>query len=50
MSYCEEINCCYYYKEDWEPFPSCHFMGWWWWEAPCEENDDMRIDNYEEEE
>lgn len=48
MSYCEQINCGYYWKEEGEDFPSCHFEGWW--KAPCEENDDMSIDDYEEEE
>lgn len=48
MSYCEEINCGYYYKENGKEFPSCHFEGWW--VAPCEENDYVSIDDYEEEE
>lgn len=42
MSYCEQINCGYYWKEDGEDFPCCHFEGW---KAPCEYEDD-----YEEEE
>lgn len=36
MGYCEEINCGYYWAEEWEVFPSCHFEGW---TAPCEEDD-----------
>lgn len=48
MNYCEEINCGYYLKEYWEDSPSCHFKGWW--KAPCEENDDVSIDDYVEEE
>lgn len=42
MSYCEQSNCGYYWKEEGEDFPSCHFEGW---TAPCEYEDD-----YEEEE
>lgn len=48
MNYCEEINCGYYWAEEWEVFPSCHFVGWWG--APCEENDYVSDDDYEENE
>lgn len=48
MNYCEEINCGYYWAEEWEVFPSCHFVGWWG--APCEENDYVSDDDYDEEE
>lgn len=37
MSYCERSNCGYYWKEEWEDFPTCHFEGWW--TAPCEADD-----------
>ena len=39
MSYCEQSNCGYYWKEEWEDFPSCHFEGW---VAPCEYEDDYK--------
>ena len=29
MSYCEQTNCGYYWKEEGEDFPCCHFEGWW---------------------
>lgn len=45
MSYCEEINCGYYWKEEWEDFPSCHFNDFGFL-APCEEEEYY----YEEEE
>lgn len=38
MSYCERSNCGYYWKEEWEDFPSCHFEGPNNW-APCEQDD-----------
>ena len=41
MSECEKMNCGYYYREEDEDFPRCHFKGW---TAPCEYEDD-----YEEE-
>ena len=41
MGYCEKINCGYYWQEEGEKFPSCHFDGPDGW-APCEveENSD----------
>ena len=42
MSYCDEINCGYYYKAEEDDFPCCHFDGPNGW-APCE------YDDYEEE-
>ena len=42
MSYCEQSNCGYYWKEEWEDFPSCHFEGW---VAPCEYEDDYKEEN-----
>ena len=36
MSYCEQTNCGYYWKEEGEDFPSCHFEGL---TAPCEYED-----------
>lgn len=36
MSYCEQSNCGYYWKEEGEDFPTCHFEGW---TAPCEYED-----------
>ena len=37
MNYCDKINCGYYWQEEGEAFPSCHFEGW---TAPCEETYD----------
>ena len=28
MSECEKMNCGYYWKEEGEDFPCCHFEGW----------------------
>lgn len=46
MSRCDEMNCGYYYKGEDDDFPCCHFEGW---TAPCEENDYVSDDEYEEE-
>jgi len=35
MSYCNDINCGYYWQDEEEDFPTCHFEGGW--TAPCEE-------------
>lgn len=35
MSYCNDINCGYYWQEEGEDFPSCHCEDGW--PAPCEE-------------
>lgn len=37
-NYCSSINCGYYYKEEGEKFPHCHFEGPVGW-APCEYDD-----------
>lgn len=37
MSECEKMNCGYYYKDEEDDFPCCHFEGW---TAPCEYEDD----------
>jgi hypothetical protein len=34
---CERINCGYYWREEWEKFPSCKFHGFG--PAPCEVDD-----------
>ena len=39
MSECEKMNCGYYYKEEEDDFPRCHFEGW---TAPCEYEDDYK--------
>lgn len=44
MSECEKMNCGYYWKEEGEDFPSCHFEGW---TAPCEYEDGYE-ENYDE--
>lgn len=46
MSECEKRNCGYYWKEEDEEYPSCHFEGPVGW-APCEQDEQ---DEYEEEE
>lgn len=38
MGYCERTNCGYYWKEEGEDFPCCHFTGPDGW-APCEYDD-----------
>ena len=43
MGYCERINCGYYWKEEGEAFPCCHYLGPDGW-APCEQEDDTGID------
>jgi hypothetical protein len=37
MTYCDKINCGYWYKLEDEDFPSCHCEDW---TAPCEETYD----------
>ena len=44
MGTCERINCGYYWKEEWEDFPSCKFHGFG--PAPCE-IDDLEGDDYD---
>lgn len=34
MSYCDKINCGYYYKTEEEDFPRCHYD--YPWPAPCD--------------
>lgn len=47
MSYCDKINCGYYYKTEEDDFPCCHFDGPDGW-APCEcdDEDDEVEDEY----
>ena len=47
MSYCDKINCGYYYKAEEDDFPCCHFDGPNGW-APCEcdDEDDEIEDEY----
>ena len=40
MGFCERFNCGYYWQEDNEKFPSCHFDGPEGW-APCEYDDEQ---------
>ena len=42
MGTCERINCGYYWKEEWEDFPSCKFHGFG--PAPCEVDDEYGED------
>lgn len=37
MSYCDEINCGYYYQDEEDDFPCCHYDDPW--PAPCEYDD-----------
>ena len=34
MSYCDKINCGYYYQDEEDDFPRCHYDDPW--PAPCE--------------
>ena len=34
MNECEKINCGYYWQEEWESHPTCHYNDPW--PAPCE--------------
>ena len=43
---CERINCGYYWKEEWEDFPSCKFHGFG--PAPCEVDDEYGEDEEDE--
>lgn len=43
MSYCEKTNCGYYYQDEEDDFPCCHYDDPW--PAPCEYED-----GYEEDE
>lgn len=45
MSYCDRINCGYYYKGEDDDFPCCHYPEDDLSPAPCEYDDD----DYEEE-
>ena len=44
MSECEKMNCGYYYKDEHDDFPCCHFEGYWM--VPCvyEEEEDYNED------
>ena len=41
-------NCLYYYREEGETFPVCHFNNEGWGVAPCEEEDDWDYNLYDE--
>ena len=47
MSYCDKINCGYYYKTEEEDFPRCHFPNDDY-PAPCEYDDKEEDESYEE--
>lgn len=38
MGFCESFNCGYWWQEEGEDFPRCHFDGPEGW-APCEVED-----------
>lgn len=38
MGPCEKRNCGYFWQEEWEDYPTCHFEGPEGW-APCEQDD-----------
>lgn len=42
------IDCNYCWQDENDDYPRCHFEGWW--TPPCEENDYVSDDDYEEEE
>lgn len=46
MGPCEKRNCGYFWKEEWEDYPTCHFDGPEGW-APCEQDEIMQEDYYE---
>lgn len=39
MNICERMNCGYWWKEEDEDYPSCHFPSDEIFPAPCEEDD-----------
>ena len=45
MNYCDKINCGYWWQDEDESYPSCHYNDPW--PAPCEYEDE---EDYEEEE
>ena len=49
MSYCDKINCGYWYKGEDDDFPCCHFEGPDGW-APCEQEDDIDEPDWRESE
>jgi hypothetical protein len=51
MSYCDRINCGYYYKGEDDDFPCCHYPEDDLSPAPCEYDDETETeddDDYEE--
>lgn len=40
MSRCADSNCGYYWQEEYEDSPSCHFDQNSPWPAPCEYDDE----------
>ena len=39
MVRCADSNCGYFWQEEWEPYPSCHYNDPW--PAPCEYDDEL---------
>ena len=47
MGTCERINCGYWWQDEWDVRPRCHYDDPW--PAPCEYEDEPEEDSYEEE-
>ena len=47
MGFCKRFNCGYWWREEGEKFPRCHFDGPDDW-APCEVEDNEEESDYEE--
>lgn len=50
MSYCDIINCGYYYKGEDDDFPCCHYPEDDLSPAPCEYDDETETEDYDDEE
>jgi hypothetical protein len=49
MSYCDRINCGYYYKGEDDDFACCHYPEDDLSPAPCEYDDETETEDYDEE-
>lgn len=48
MSYCDDINCGYYYKGEDDDFPCCHYPEDDLSPAPCEYDDETETEQYDD--
>lgn len=44
MGPCEKRNCGYFWKEEWEDYPTCHYDDPW--PAPCEYDEEEEQNDY----